>query len=216
MRKARAIGLEALLVAALGLVLALGANALSPRGLRLARNYFPELGPATTPAGGTVSSNVNVRLAGGSAPASNSIPAQETDSAARRLQQRGLQTVSSNEVIELFRDPRREQGLVVFVDARNESHYTEGHIPGAWLFDHYRAENYLPTILPACLTALKVVIYCSGGECEDSAFAAVVLRDAGVPREVLFVYTGGITEWRSHGMPEEKGARGGGAPQANP
>src|SRR5213593_508321 len=41
MRNAKAVLLEALLVAAIGLALALVANALSSRGLRLNRNYFP-------------------------------------------------------------------------------------------------------------------------------------------------------------------------------
>ena len=38
----RRLGLEALLVGGIGLVLALLANATSPRGLTLTRNYFPE------------------------------------------------------------------------------------------------------------------------------------------------------------------------------
>jgi rhodanese-related sulfurtransferase len=194
MRKATAVGFEALLVAALGLFFALAANALSPRGLRLGRNYFPDAG---TTASATHSSGA------ATTPASTN-PASAT---LQRLQQRGLQLISSNEVVELFRDPRHEQGLVVFIDARDNSHYAAGHIPGAWQFHHYRAEDYLPTILPACLNALKVVVYCNGGECEDSEFAAIMLRDAGVPRETLFVYAGGIIEWKAGGLPVETGAR---------
>lgn len=134
-----------------------------------------------------------------------------------RLQQRGLQLVTSNQVVELFRDPRREQGLVVFIDARDDQHYAAGHIPGAWQFHHYHAEKYLPTVLPICLTALQVVVYCSGGECEDSEFAAIMLRDTGVPREALFVYPGGMNEWKANGLPVEAGARGSGeAPKPNP
>ena len=34
-----------------------------------------------------------------------------------------------------------------------------------------------------------------------------LLRDAGVPRASLFVYVGGITEWKSNGLPVETGAR---------
>jgi rhodanese-related sulfurtransferase len=64
--------------------------------------------------------------------------------------------------------------------------------------------------MPLCLTAQKIVVYCTGGECEDSEFAAIMLRDAGVPRENLFVYTGGITEWKSQGRPVETGARASG------
>jgi len=201
MRNARAILLEALCVAAAGLVFALAANALSPRGLRLSRNYFPEIAP---PPGRTSSTGA---VTTGTVTISGKTPGD----IAQRLQQLGLQLVSSNEVVELFRDPRYEQGIVVFIDARDDQHYAAGHIPGAWQFDRYRAENYLPAVLPVCLTALKVVVYCSGGECEDSEFAAIMLRDAGVPREVLFVYIGGITEWKANGLPTETGTRGSGA-----
>jgi len=198
MRNAKAVVLEAMLVAVLGLALALAANALSPRGLRLSRNYFPDVGSPPT----AVSSATGSVVA-----AATPISAEASNGVAQRLRQRGLQLVSSNEVVELFRDPRYGQGLVVFVDARDDPHYTAGHIPGAWQFHHYRAENYLPTVLPVCLTALQVVVYCSGGDCEDSEFAAVMLREAGVPRDALYVYAGGITEWTAHGLPLETGAR---------
>jgi len=193
MRKAKAVVFELLLVVVLGLLFALVANALSPRGLRLSRNYFPDAG--TRPA------------AGSTATTTTTVSTNAANATIQRLQQRGLQLVSSNEVVELFRDPRYEQGLVVFIDARDDQHYAAGHIPGAWQFHHYRAENYLPTVLPVCINALQVVVYCTGGECEDSEFAAIMLRDAGVPRETLFVYAGGITEWTTNGLPVETGAR---------
>lgn len=207
MRVAKTIVLEALLVTALGLAFALAANALSPRGLRLSRNYFPG----------------DERVIVAALPSTNALPANATASSGglanatlRRLQQRGLQVVASNEVVELSRDLRYEQGLVVFIDARNDQHYQAGHIPGAWQFDHYRAENYLPAVLPVCLSAQKVVVYCTGGTCEDSEFAAVMLRDAGVPQENLFVYAGGIAEWMTTGHPVEIGVRGSGQLRSTP
>jgi rhodanese-related sulfurtransferase len=197
MFKPKAVLIEALLVVVFGLLLALAANALSPRGLRLTRNYFPEFTPP--PVRSTNGTNSVVTTANGSAATANAT--------IQRLRQRGLQLVTSNEVVELFRDPRYEQGSVVFIDARDDQHYTMGHIPGAWQFHHYRAENYLPTIMPVCLNALQVVVYCTGGECEDSEFAAVMLRDAGVPAENLFVFAGGFTEWTATGLPIETGIR---------
>jgi rhodanese-related sulfurtransferase len=201
MFKAKAVLLEALLVVVAGLLLALAANAFSPRGLRLSRNYFPEFtvaSKAATNGTNSVVPTARANVAG-------------TNATLQRLRQRGLQLVTSNEVVQLFRDPRYEQGLVVFVDARDDQHYTMGHIPGAWQFHHYRAENYLPTVLPACMAALQVVVYCTGGECEDSEFAAIMLRDAGVPSENLFVFAGGFTEWTATGSTIETGTRGSGA-----
>lgn len=197
MRNAKAVVFEALLIAALGLAFALAANAISPRGLRLGRNYFPAT--PTPPAKSAV-------VHSGSLPPKTT-PTDKAGATLLRLQQRGLQLISSNEVVELFRDPRYEQGLIVFIDARDDAHYAAGHIPGAWQFHHYRAEEYLPAVLPTCMTALKVIVYCNGGECEDSEFAAIMLRDAGVPRETLFVYAGGIVEWKAGRLPMETGAR---------
>jgi rhodanese-related sulfurtransferase len=192
---------EAMLVMVAGVALALAANALSPRGLKLSRDYFP--------GAGKTQAAVPVRPAGSNAAiASAAQPAvSPVDDTLRRLEARGLQLASSNAVMELFQDPRYQQGLIVFVDARDEEHYSAGHIPGAWEFNHYRPEAYLPTVLPLCMVAQKVVVYCTGGHCEDSEFAAVMLRDNGVPRENLFVYAGGITEWKGLGRPVETGAR---------
>src|SRR5215212_6146433 len=170
MQKIKAVIVEGLLVALAGIGFGLLANAASPLGLRLSRNYFPTGATVAGKNGSTVA------IPGGSA--TNALAAT-----IQRLKERGLQTVSSNEVVELFRDNRYQQGLIVFVDARDEHHYQEGHVPGAWQFNHYRAEQYLPAVLPVCLTAQKILVYCTGGACEDSEFAAIMLRDAGIPGE---------------------------------
>lgn len=198
MKKVRAVLFEASLVAAAGLLIALVANAISPRGLRLGRNYFPGAGPAPTPLPASTHST------------GTTYAADPLAAALKRLEQRGLRAIASNEVVTLFRDPRREQGLVAFVDARADAPYQAGHIPGAWQFDHYRADAFLPVVLPACLNAQQIVIYCNGGSCEDSEFAAITLRDTGVPVGSLLVYVGGMAEWKAAGMPLETGVRGSG------
>ena len=181
MRQTKTVLLEAAFVALAGLVFALAANGLSSRGLRLSRNYFPGAGT------GSVAAQPAANASGISSNAGSLNP---LEGAVRRLQQRGLQLITSNEVVQLFNDLRYEQGVVLLVDARDDSHYQAGHIPGAWQFDHYRPDQYLPAVLPACMNAVKVVVYCNGGTCEDSEFAAIMLREAGVPRENLFVYAG--------------------------
>lgn len=197
----RSIIAETALLGVVGVAFALAANALSPHGLKLSRNYFPGTETKVATALASPAAVSNLVSAKASAP---------VDATAQRLEQRGLQLVKSNDVLELFKDPRYQQGLVVFIDARDEDHYGAGHIPGAWSFNHYRPENYLPSVLPLCLVAQKVVVYCTGGHCEDSEFAAMMLRENGVPRENLFVYTGGITEWQAQGHPVEIGARSSG------
>jgi len=115
----------------------------------------------------------------------------------------------------LFRDPRVQDGLIVFIDARNTQHFQEGHIPGAYEFDHYRPEQSLPEVMPVCQTAEQIIVYCTGGDCEDSQFAALFLRDSlGVGKDKIFVYVGGIHEWEAANLPVETGERNSGRMRA--
>jgi rhodanese-related sulfurtransferase len=191
---------EGLLVALFGVAFAFAANVISPRGLVLRRDYFPGASPSSAPSVTATSLAQSVAVAGTNAPSPSKL-------LAARLEAKGLQVVVSNQVAQLFRDPRYAQGLVVFVDARDDQHYHAGHIPGAWQFDHYRAENYLASVLPLCQVANQIVVYCNGGDCEDSEFAALTLNGAGIPKEKLFVYGGGMTEWIASGLPVELGVR---------
>jgi rhodanese-related sulfurtransferase len=196
----RKILLEGLLVAAIGAALAFVANALSPRGLKLNRDYFHLSLQAQS-----VAANLSLKPAG---PGTNS-PAELL---AATLKAFGLQLVDSNRVAQLFNDPRRQADLVIFIDARDEDDYQQGHIPAAFEFyDAYR-DKYLATVGEACQLAQQIVVYCHGGdECDDSLHAALTLRDlAGVRKENLFVYGGGFTEWCTNGLPVEIGARNSG------
>ena len=195
--------LEALVVLAAGIAVALVANQISPRGLVLARNYFPQGIKAHAPmATGTGApggmSNTN--------PAAIS-PAQLL---AARLREQGFQLIDGRQVAQLFHDPRFQQGNILFVDARDEPHYREGHIPGACEFDPYRLEKYFAAVFPLCQAAEKIVVYCNGGDCDDSEFAAITLRDVGVATNKLFIYGGGITEWTTNGLSLEVGGRNSG------
>jgi rhodanese-related sulfurtransferase len=186
---------ETVLVGLAAGLLALAANALSPRGLHLTRNYFPNQPPPATNGSGPVVASTNP-------------PATTTDSpdaTLQRLLAKGLQVAAHETVTNWFADPKREQRLFLFVDARNEKAFAEGHIPSAVLLDYYRPEPYLPTVLPAVLAAEKVIIYCNGGECEDSELTAQFLKSAGVSGDKLFVYAGGIAEWKRHGLPVQEG-----------
>jgi rhodanese-related sulfurtransferase len=200
MQEMRRVVLETLLVAVLGVVVALIANFISPRGLSITRDYFPER--ASVQADAAVAT-----LAGGIEPqriTSASTPAIPITGGPAGT---GIGIVSTEQALGFFRDPLYEQELIVFVDARDSRHYEAGHIPGAYQLDRYYPQNHLPTVLPACLNATRVVVYCAGGECEDSHFSAQLLQDAGIPVGQLFIYAGGITEWDAQRLPIETGAR---------
>jgi len=194
---------EALLVAAVGIVLALGANLVSPRGLTLKRNYFPAgISRPVAPATGFGSPGA---VANTNAPGSS--PAQLL---AARLKEQELQSVDGRRAAQLFHDPRFQQGTIAFIDARDEQHYREGHIPGAWEFDPYYPEKYFPAALPACQAAEQIVVYCNGGDCDDSESAAITLRDVGIAGWKLLIYTGGMPDWITNGLPVEVGMRNSG------
>jgi rhodanese-related sulfurtransferase len=195
--------LEAALVVAAGVGFAFAANDFSPRGLKLGRNYFP---------GAAASSNAPARVSTPPLRAPSSTNENSTDAQiAGRLKEKGLQPFSRAQTEALFHDPRYEQGLVVFVDARDEDQYAESHIPGAFQLDPFRPEKQLATVLTPCQNAEQVVVYCMGGDCEDAESAAILLQEGGVSNQRLFVYTGGFTDWTGHRLPVETGVRNSGA-----
>jgi rhodanese-related sulfurtransferase len=130
-----------------------------------------------------------------------------------KLQAEGLQFADAEQAARFFGDPKRAQELVVFVDARDDDHYQAGHIPGAYQLDHYHPEKYLSTVLPACQSAETIVVYCKGGSCEDSEQTALFLRDSGISKNNLYVYTGGFDEWNLRKQPIELGQRNSGQMQ---
>jgi rhodanese-related sulfurtransferase len=188
---------EALFVAVIGAAFAFGANLISPRGLALTRNYFSagSIRPVTAKPG----------VANPNSPAAS--PVQLL---AVRLKELGLQWVDGRQAAQLFHDPRFQQGSIAFIDARDERYYREGHIPGAWEFDPYYPEKYFAAVLPVCQAAVQIVVYCNGGDCDDSESAAILLKDVGIANRKLFIYTGGITEWTTNGLPVEIGGRNSG------
>ena len=186
---------EALLVTALGAAFALAANQISPCGLALARDYFPA-GPASPP-----------RPTAG---VTNSEPVSPAQLLAKQMREKGLQLLDESQTAKLFGDPRFKQDIVVFVDAREVVHYQQGHIPGAYEFDPYRSGKYFDVVVPVCQKAEQIVVYCNGGDCDDSETAALLLRDMGIPNQKLFVYGGGITEWAANNHPVETGERNSG------
>jgi rhodanese-related sulfurtransferase len=191
---AKNIFVEVLVVAITGAVFAFAANQISPRGLVISRNYFPAKNSHTTSAATNT-------------PTAALSPAQLL---AAQIRKNGLQLVDGDTAAKLFHDPRFKQNGIVFIDARDESYYQEGHIPGAYEFDPYHPDKYFPATLPICQTAEQIVVYCNGGDCDDSETAAILLRNVGVADQKLFIYAGGIAEWTDNNLPVETGARNSG------
>lgn len=159
----RAILLQAAMVAGIGLCVAIIANFLSPRGLSLSRDYFPAAIPDETPKPPVI--------------VENPTPAPTHEFA----------TATRAEVEAFTRDSRFVTQKFVLIDARNVANYQAGHIPGALQYDHFRPTDNIAQIAPACLAAEKIILYCHGGTCEDSIFAARLLVGYGVPAARLAI-----------------------------
>ena len=197
---------EAVLVATLGAAFAFAANWISPRGLALTRDYFPsgianQVRPVANPTPPPATSTNIGRLSA-------------AEFLAEQMRKIGLQLIDGRQALQFFRDPRRQQDLIVFVDARNEKEYQQGHIPGAYEVDSIdvrnHPENYSATVM-VCLQAAQVVVYCNGGDCDESESTAITLRkDWGIANQKLFVFAGGFTEWRTNNLPVETGVRNSG------
>ncbi len=114
------------------------------------------------------------------------------------------QEVSFAEVVDLLNDPDTELGLNVFVDARSSELYAEGHIPGAVWCDPYETEAHIDDVTGVATAADKVIVYCTGGECEDSIFMCRELLEAGIARKAIYLYPDGWNEWIERGQPVEQ------------
>ncbi len=206
MREIRRMLVETVIVAVVSLGIGLGANAINEDGLKLSKNYFER--PRPVPAPPVPPASRESPAAGSTQAAAD--PAQApANAAAQRLQAAGIGIAHIHDVKEMLASPLF--GSTHFlIDARDDEHYQDGHISGAYQLDHYRADRYLPTLLPLLLPAEKIILYCNGGECEDSELAAMDLIQQGISHSRISVYLEGYQEWVSRQELVEKGERGSG------
>ncbi len=96
---------------------------------------------------------------------------------------------------------------VPFLDARRTAVYGQGHVAGARSFPIWEAtvdEGIKKLFDEGYDVNAPLVVYCSGGDCEDSHMLAERLHGYGFNNAL--VYTGGFPDWEKRGMPVEKGA----------
>jgi rhodanese-related sulfurtransferase len=96
---------------------------------------------------------------------------------------------------------------VPFLDARRTSVYAEGHIAGARSFPIWEAtvdDGIKKLFEEGYDVNAPLVVYCSGGDCEDSHMLAQRLHGYGFNNAL--VYTGGFPDWQKRGMPVGKGS----------
>ncbi len=199
----KSIALHAIVIVAAGATLGLGFNAVrSDVQIRLGRNYFriAQQEPAAV-ADATKTDQSSADQAQQTSPSAHA----DTKSKPRLLPEHPFDVVEIEEVTEMVGSEAAYNGSVVFVDSRNAADYEDGHIPGAYHIDNYNVDRHLPEVRPLIEFAETIVVYCGGGECEDSIFLASELEARGFRREAIRLFEAGMAAWRNADMPIEKG-----------
>lgn len=184
---------------AIGLV----ANTVGPRAIKLKRDYFPTAPKPPTKAASTQASGASTEPPRtGATPSRDAAPQDDAPAL-----EHNLQAADSDQVLAWSAEMTTAGGLIAFVDARPEDEYLEGHIPGALHVDHYQQDDDLPAVMDQLQTAQVIVVYCAGGDCEDSIFLCNdLIYKHGLPYEHVYLYEGGIKDWTSNGRPVTKGS----------
>ena len=111
--------------------------------------------------------------------------------------------------IDLF-DLRRQMdaGLpLTLLDARPAYEFAQGHLPGAVSLPWGQVEAAYPAVemrLPRHAAEGRIVVYCSGTDCDMARDLGRFLQARGFDNVLLF--DGGMTLWRQHQLPTEAGA----------
>lgn len=199
MKAVRETVVQMLILLVAGIGVAFVANAVRGDGsLKWRRNYFDK-GLARRIAGSARESSDGSKVHDSGSLASEAAATQKDRVPC------SYQTVTFAEVVEILDDPKRTEGLYVFVDARKDDAFEAGHIPGAIQADHYQLDDYIDNLKERVVAADKIIVYCNGGDCEDSKFMCGDLLELGVELKALFLYTGGWKEWEQKNMPVETG-----------
>jgi len=98
------------------------------------------------------------------------------------------------------------RGNVLFLDARRSSVYRDGHISGARAMSVWEADiddKVRQLFSEGRDQSAPVVVYCSGGDCEDSHMLGQKLYFVGFDN--VLVYKDGFPDWQKRGLPVSKG-----------
>jgi len=120
------------------------------------------------------------------------ITANPNETAKQRLQE----IDSAGQAKEIF-----DRGSVLFVDARSQKDYENGHIPGAASLPVGRFDERIESFLNQYPPEQPIVTYCSGRTCEDSHHLAQLLSEAGYTDVRIFI--DGFPAWQTEGYPVE-------------
>ena len=134
----------------------------------------------------------------GNAASSNSIPLL-----AKKLEQASELELSSQDPVLLTISLEQAKSFfekdILFLDARDEVYYEQGHIKGA--MKNIFLMELIFNIESIQSKSDPLVVYCGDPGCGDSEDLAYDLQDYGFKK--LYVFKGGWLEWSAAGYPSE-------------
>lgn len=96
-----------------------------------------------------------------------------------------------------------QQDAAVFLDARPQMQYAEGHIRGALNLPWPEVDRYFLALADRLAAAPMIITYCDGQSCHLSHELALFLRQMGY--ENVRVLVNGWTLWQQAGLPVSAG-----------
>lgn len=90
-----------------------------------------------------------------------------------------------------------------FVDARKAELYEAAHIPRAFKIELHDFSAGDPQVLMMIPRDSNVIVYCSGGNCDESVKVAEMLNGSGYKN--VYVLHDGLPGWQAMGWPTESG-----------
>jgi rhodanese-related sulfurtransferase len=90
-----------------------------------------------------------------------------------------------------------------FIDARKPEPYQLGHVKGAYRMAEADFQFGDPKMLALIPRDSTLVVYCSGGHCDESELVARLLTNSGYKK--VYVLRDGFPGWDAMGYPSEKG-----------
>jgi rhodanese-related sulfurtransferase len=93
-------------------------------------------------------------------------------------------------------------GKALWIDARPENNYNEGHISGSINIPLPGPVNYRRQLFEKWEKDRLIVNYCSSFSCPIAQHLAAEMKFMGFSN--VLVYTGGYADWIENGMPVEK------------
>lgn len=91
----------------------------------------------------------------------------------------------------------------VFVDARKKELYIEGHVPQAFRADMASFRGREPAIVSMVPKEMVLVVYCGGGNCDESEHVAQLLDASGF--KTIYIMHDGFPGWKAAGYEVESG-----------